>query len=266
LILFVIFLIGLVIGSFVGVIIHRLPNGEQFIAGRSYCQSCKRVLQWNDLIPVLSFLALKGRCRYCRGKISPVNLAVEILSGIIFAVSFFFLSPLGLAHWLFWVLVLELFLILAFIDLKFFILPDSVMAVIFAAFVCYEIIGGAVVESGSVFSFNNLACAAAWFLIFFLIWRFSGGKGMGLGDAKLAGLTGLIFGFWNSVFILYLAVAAGAAAGLMLILSGKGGLKTKLPLGTFIGFSVVFFILFGSGTAGKIGEFWGRLIFRLNLF
>ncbi len=259
-----VFLIGLAIGSFVGVVIHRLPKSEQFISGRSYCPSCKHVLRWYDLVPILSFLILLGRCRYCRNKISWSYPAIEICSGIIVAVSFLFLSPFGLAHWLFWVFILELFLILAFIDLRHFILVDSVMAVILAAFACYEILGEKV--ASSIFSFGNLAGAVLLFLTFFLIWSFSNGKGIGLGDAKLAGLLGLIFGFWNSVFILYLAVIIGVVAGFMIILSGKGNLKTKLPFGAFICFSAIISTLFNYGASERIAEFFRQLILRINLF
>ena len=259
-------------GSFVGVIIHRLPKGEQFVGGRSYCPNCGHALRWYDLAPVLSFLILLGRCRYCRNKISWSYPAIEICSGIIVAASFLFLSPFGLAYWLFWVFVLELLLILAFIDLKHFILADSLMAVILAAFVCYEIFGGKVAEAGlpaqagSIFSFGNLAGAALLFLTFFLIWSFSNGKGIGLGDAKLAGLIGLVFGFWNSVFILYLAVIIGVLVGLALILRGRGSLKTKLPFGAFISFSAIVSVLFDFGISGRAAEFFRQLLFRLNLF
>ncbi len=261
-----IFLIGLAVGSFVGVVIHRLPKGEQFVSGRSRCPDCGHALKWYDLVPVLSFLILLGRCRYCRNKISWSYPAIEICSGIIVAVSFFFLSPYGLAYWLFWVFILESFLILAFIDLKHFILADSVMVVILAAFACYEIWGGKVAGAGSIFSFGNLANAVLLFLIFFLIWSFSNGKGIGLGDAKLAGLLGLVFGFWNSVFILYLAVIIGVAVGLILIFSGKGSLKTKLPFGAFICFSAIVSTLFNYGVSERIAEFFRQLIFKVNLF
>ena len=225
-------------------------------------------------MPVLSFLTLLGRCRYCRNKISWSYPAIEICSGIIIAISFLFLSPFGLAYWLFWVFILELFLILAFIDLKHFILPDSVMAVILAVFACYEIFWGKVAradlpglsEAGSIFSFGNLISAVLLFLTFFLIWSFSNGKGIGLGDAKLAGLLGLVFGFWNSVFILYLAVIVGVAAGFMLILSGRGNLKTKLPFGAFISFSAIISTLFNYGVSERISEFFKYLLFKINLF
>ncbi len=199
---------------------------------------------------------------------------IELCSGVVVAVSFLFLSPFGLAYWLFWVFILESFLILAFIDLGHFILADSVMAVILAAFACYEILGGKIAgagppglgEAGSIFSFGNLVGATFLFLVFFLIWSFSNGKGIGLGDAKLAGLLGLVFGFWNSIFILYLAVIIGVAVGLTLILSGRGSLKTKLPLGAFICFSAIVSTLFNYGVFERIAEFFKYLLFKINLF
>lgn len=260
---FLLFLIGLAVGSFVSTIVFRLPKGEQFVGGRSYCPSCKHRISWYDLIPLFSFLVLRGRCRYCRGKISLTYPFIEISSGIIFLVSFFLLSSSGLIYWLFWVFVLELFLILALIDFKLFLLPDSVMTVILVSFAGYGVLTG---QSGYLFSFSNLINAAFWFLVFFMIWSFSNGRGMGLGDAKLAGLVGFIFGFWDSFFIFYLAVIAGVFIGLILILKGKGNLKTKLPLGTLISFSVIFFTLFGHSISGKVSEFFKYLLFRVDLF
>lgn len=261
-----IFLIGLAIGSFVGVVVYRLPRGERFVSGRSQCPDCGNNLGWRDLVPVFSFLILSGRCRYCRSKVSWSYPLIELFSGIIALTSFLFFSPAGLAYWLFWFFVLELFLILAFIDLKYFILPDSIMVLILAAFGGYEIIGGQNIGDVSIFSFDNLIGAIILFLLFLLIWSLSNGKGIGLGDAKLASLLGLVFGFWKAIFILYLAIAAGALVGLTLVLSGKGSLKTKLPLGAFVGFSVVFSVLFGQALFEKLDWFFKYLLFKINLF
>jgi len=257
---------GLAVGSFIGTLVYRLPRGEQFVKGRSYCPNCAHTLRWYDLVPVFSFLILLGRCRYCRSKISWSYPVIELCSGAIALTSFLFFSPAGLAYWLFWFFVLELFLILAFIDLKYFVLPDSIMALILAAFVGYEIVSGQSIGDSSIFSFNNLVGAGLLFLIFLLVWSLSNGKGIGLGDAKLAGLLGLIFGFWKAFFILYLGIAAGAIVGLALIFSGKGGLKTKLPLGAFVSFAVILFVLFGQVSFKRTADFFKYLLFKINLF
>lgn len=269
---FFVFLVGLAIGSFITVIVYRLPRGKGFVSGHSQCPNCGKDLKWRDLVPVLSFIVLSGRCRYCRNRISWIYPIVELSSGVVVLASFLFFSSAGLVSWIFWAFILELFLTLAFIDLKYFILSDSVMVMILAAFMIYGILERKAVsvipfmKMGTVYAFSNLASAAFLFLIFFLIWEFSKGKWIGLGDAKLAALLGLIFGLWNSVFILYLAIAAGALIGLALVFSGKGSLKTKLPLGTFIGFSTIFFVLFGQGLADKMGAFFSYLLFKIDLF
>jgi prepilin signal peptidase PulO-like enzyme (type II secretory pathway) len=260
-----VFLIGLTVGSFANVVICRLPR-KQSIGGRSYCPDCGRILRWHDLAPILSFLALLGRCRYCRNKISWSYPVVEICSGAIWLFSFLFWQPFGFADWLFWVFILELFLILAFIDLKHLLLPNSIMTAILASFVCYSFLGSGDGLVGLFFSPDNLASAAFFFFVFFLIWSFSNGKGMGLGDAKLAGLIGFVFGFWNSFFVLYLAIIIGALVGLALVALSKGGAKTKLPLGAFISLSAIFFVLFGQGVPEKMAEFFGHLIFKIDLF
>jgi len=260
------FLIGLIVGSFANVVIYRLPRGEQFISGRSHCPVCGHAIAWYDLLPVFSFLILGGHCRYCGGKISTVYPIVEICSGLIWLFSFWLLRPAGIIQWLFWVFILELFLILAFIDLKHFILADSIMAVILAAVACYEIFGGQAAGMNSIFSLGNLISALALFFVFFLIWVFSGGKGVGLGDAKLAGLMGLVFGFWNSVVILYLAIIIGVLVGAAIILMHRGNLKTRLPFGAFASFSAIFFVLLGRGIPEKAAGFFRYLLFKADLF
>ncbi len=241
------FFLGLIVGSFVNVVICRIPRGQSIVRGRSKCPDCGRKLAWYDLIPVASFLALAGRCRTCGKKISPAYPAIELYSGFTVAVSYWFFAGSSWLAWLFVVFILELFLILAVIDLRHLILPDSLLTALLIGAIVWsstqKLIG--VAGRWQIFDFNSLAGAGVLFVVFFLIWLLSHGRGVGFGDVKLAGIVGLIFGFWSGLIILYLAIAVGAILGLTLLLTRRASLKTKLPLGTLICASATFYMLGG---------------------
>lgn len=241
------FLFGLIIGSFVNVIIYRLPRDRTFIKGRSQCPGCGGKIAWYDLIPVLSFIFLRARCRNCGFKISWSYPAIEIYSGIIFVSSFFVFGKAGLLNWLFSVFILEALLILAVIDLQHLILPDFIMLFMFIVALAYGWLVRFVFKSGAanIFSLDNLTAALLAFTVFFLVWFGSRGRWVGFGDAKLAGLLGFIFGGLGIAVILYLAIVLGAITGFILLALKKANLKTQLPLGSFIGFSASAYILCG---------------------
>lgn len=230
--------LGLIIGSFLNVVIYRLPRGKTFVGGRSHCPHCSRAIAWYDLLPVASYVVLAGKCRRCRRAISWRYPFVEIYSALVFVFSFKYFAAAGLAHWLFWLFLLELFLVLAIIDLEQYILPDSLMVIAAAGVAFYDLAGRSIPS-------NGLVAAGGAFTIFFLIWLASKGKWLGLGDAKLAALIGFIFGLAGAVAILYLAIVFGAITGLILLVSGRAKLGTRLPLGTFIGFTASLFIFTG---------------------
>jgi prepilin signal peptidase PulO-like enzyme (type II secretory pathway) len=252
-----IFLFGLIIGSFANVLIYRLPRGRAFVKGRSQCPGCGVSIAWYDLIPIISFLFLKTRCRKCGFKISWIYPAIEAYSGIVFVASFVLLvlsGGGGLLDWVFSVLLLEAFLVLIFIDFKHLILPDSVILFTLIAAFIYGILAKFVIglSTFKVFSLENITSAVAAFGIFFLIWLISKGKWMGFGDVKLAGLVGLVFGAMGSLIVLYLAIVLGAIVGLVLLAFRKANLKTQLPLGSFIGLSASAYILFNPFITEKI--------------
>ena len=252
-----IFFLGLIVGSFVNVVIYRIPRGESVVYGRSRCANCGKKIAWYDLIPVVSFFALKARCRQCRQRISWLYPAVELYSGIIFVLAFSFLGQFRLADWLFTVFILESLLILALIDFKNLILPDSVMLAMFAG-----VIGYGIFERLSssyrfgIFSINNFIAAAVLFSALFLVWLLSKGAWLGLGDVKLAGLIGLIFGLWGGLIIIYGAIIAGTIVGLFLLANRRANLKTKLPLGSLISFSAMIYVFLGTIIQNKLADFF----------
>ncbi|MCD6500495.1 prepilin peptidase [bacterium] len=273
----IIFIFGISVGSFLNCVIYRLENKQSFLRGRSFCPKCHHILKWHDLIPILSYIFLKGKCRYCRKRISLQYPLVEIATGILFVLIFNFQFSI-FNEFSIWTLrgvafddnnfqnlinlgylsIISCFLILIFVyDLKHYIIPDKII---------YPAIAGALIfnfqfsifNEFSIFNFQKFflyplltGTGAGGF--FFLLWLVSHGKWMGLGDAKLAFFMGLSLGFPHILVSLFLAFLIGAIIGLGLVVSEKKSLKSQLPFGPFL---VV-------GTF--IGLFWGQEIINWYL-
>jgi len=253
----VIFLFGLLFGSFLNSVIYRLEIGGSFLKGRSYCPHCKHKLIWQDLIPVLSFLFLKGKCRYCQKPISWQYPLVELATGFIFLL--FFLTSLNLNNFTYvYLLIMSCFLIIVFVyDLKHYIIPDKIIYPAILVSGIWYLVSGIFFNLYTKYEMLNTIYsavgAAAFFLAIVLISR---GKWMGVGDIKLAFLMGLILGWPNILVALFLAFFIGAIIGIGLIATGKKTLKSEVPFGPFL-------------VAGTfLALFWGQNIINwyLNFF
>lgn len=240
--MFFLFLIGIFIGSFLNVIIDRLPRKETIAKGRSYCEYCKKTLSWYDLIPLLSFLMLKGKCRYCHKKLSVYYPIIELSTGILFAVIYSWVLriyplPFTIFHLIYYLIIISAFVVIFFEDVKFGIIPDKVVFPAIVITLLYLIINFQFVigkvAGGSIFNYVFSAIGTCtFFLLLFLITK---GKGMGFGDVKLAFLLGLILGFPKIILALYLAFLTGAIVGIILILwKKKMSIKETIPFGPFL--------------------------------
>ncbi|NLG33624.1 MAG: prepilin peptidase [Syntrophomonadaceae bacterium] len=214
---------ALLLGSFLNVLIYRLPREESIVFPGSRCPSCSHSLKWTDLIPVVSFLALKGRCRYCNASISRRYPAVEVITAVSFVLVFikwgYSLETLG--GW-----GLNLVLISsAFIDLEHGIIPDSITYP--------SIIAGLVLAFFTVGLKSSLGGLALFAGILFLLAVLSGG-GMGGGDIKLAGVIGAFAGFQGALTAFFISSIAGGIYSVILILAKKAGRKTMVKFGPFL--------------------------------
>jgi len=247
LVYFFVFILGLMVGSFLNCVIYRLETNKSFLKGRSFCPECKHILAWYDLIPVFSFLILKGKCRYCHQKISWQYPLVELTTATLFLLLTFYAMASFVS--IFFYIVIASFLIIIFVyDLKHFIIPDKVIyPAIIIAFL-YQII--------STFQFQitnfyppilSALGAAAFFLLIVLVSR---GKWMGLGDVKLAFLMGLFLGWPNILVALFLAFFIGAIIGVGLIVFGKKALKSEVPFGPFLVGATFIGLFFGQQIIG----------------
>jgi len=186
-----VFIFGLIIGSFLNAVIYRLSEKDESVPkGRSYCPQCKHTLTWEDLIPLLSFFLLHGRCRYCKKRISWQYPLVEMFTGLVFLSIFNFTYVTFETLYLF--IIASLLIVLFVYDLKHYILPDKIL---FSALI---VSGIWYVVSGIILSTLYAAFGAA--LFFFALFALSKGRAMGFGDVKLALFMGLFLG-WPNILV-----------------------------------------------------------------
>ena len=232
-----IFILGLFIGSFLNVLADRLPNEESVLKGRSRCEKCKKELVWYDLVPVLSFVFLQGKCRYCHTNLSSYYPIIELVTGIMFAITFLFVTknlPFTIYHLPFielfyYLFIISFLIVIFFADLKYGIIPDKV--VLPAIFVSSLYI----VFNTNYLILSHLLSALGACLFFLFLFLITKGRGMGLGDVKLAFLMGFLLGFPGIVIALYLAFLTGALVGIILILWRKKRLfGGSIPFGPFL--------------------------------
>lgn len=226
-------LFGLAVGSFLNVLIDRLPRGKNVITGRSLCDHCKKTLRWYELIPLLSWVAQGARCRRCHKKLSWQYPLIELVTGVGFVI----LAP---SYWL----IFSSFLVIFMADLKYQIIPDSmVIAGVIGAIGVNGVIG------------ENILAGMGASAFFLFLWFITRGRAMGFGDVKFAFLMGLLLGFRGVIVACYLAFLTGAGVGVILILRGKKGLKSKIAFGPFLVFGTSVALVWGQ----QIIEWWRRL-------
>lgn len=251
----IVFIFGVCVGSFLNCVIYRLETKQSFLRGRSFCPKCKHKLGFLDLIPILSFIILKGKCRYCGKKISWQYPLVESFTGILFVLVLNY--ELGIRNQgifdfqgslnLLFLILNSCFLILIFVfDLKHYIIPDKiiypaiVIAFLYLLFesLRFKIWGlSEIWDLGfGIFKGLRLPLLAAFSAggFFFLLWFLSRGKWLGFGDVKLAFFMGLFLGWPNILVGLFSAVLIGATIGLVLVGLGKKTLKSQVPFGPFL--------------------------------
>lgn len=220
-------LFGLFFGSFINVLIDRLPQGKDVIAGRSVCDYCGKTLRWYELIPVISFLLQGAKCRRCHKNLSWQYPAVEVTTALIFfligqrVMDIHLLVPL--------LIVAGVFIVVMGADFKYQIIPDSMVVALTIGSVWLTVATSGV----SVLPAHAFAGFGA-FLFFFLLWFGTKGKGMGFGDVKLAFPLGLLLGFPSIVFAVYVAFLTGATVGIILLVSKNKTLKSRIAFGPFL--------------------------------
>jgi len=226
----VIFLFGLAIGSFTNVLIYRLPREESIVFPGSHCPNCNHELKWYDNIPLISYFFLKGKCRYCKEKISIRYPLLEFLNGIIY-LSFFIIYGFTL-EFIYLSLLTSSLISITIIDLKHQIIPDSLVVSVLGLNILYKI--GNYFMYGISFEFLDslfgLLAGAGFFLLILLISR----GGMGGGDVTLVGALGFSLGLKNTILMILLSFIIGAIISLILLAFKIKSMKDPIPFGPFI--------------------------------
>lgn len=224
-------ILGLCVGSFLNVVIYRVPNGMSLAKPNSHCPTCKYELRWYDNIPVVSYLMLGGRCRSCKTHISFRYTAVEIANTVLWLLSALLFwrqsIPLACIN----MAVSSIFICIFFIDLEHKIIPDrfQVMLLLLGVASCFF--------DENVFWGSQLVGGIAGFAVFYLIsWLFEifyHKEGLGGGDVKLAGVVGLLLG-WERLLLGLLIATIPAAIILSILSRGKEGEGREFPFAPFL--------------------------------
>jgi len=233
--------LGLAVGSFLNVCIHRIPRKGSIVHPGSSCPNCGYVLRWIDNVPVLSYVMLGGRCRQCRTGISVRYPVVEIVTMAIFLAHYavFGLDILLVPRLLFASILIVLFAI----DLEHHLLPN----VITLPGVVVGLVFSAILPPGLIDALIGtfLGGGILW-LIGEAYYRYSGQEGMGGGDVKMLAMIGAFLGWQLVVLTLVVSSLLGSIIGLLVIAFRRGGLKYALPYGTFLSLGALFSSLFGA--------------------
>ena len=243
----IVFIFGSIWGSFSNVCIRRIPNNTSVIKGRSHCPSCNKLIKWYDNIPLISFLILKARCRDCSTTIDVKYFIIELISALNF-VLIFYLFGFSSTTILFFILSIG-FLIIFFIDLKHFIIPNEIT---------YPLMMLGFLKSFdpnlnlNLFP-NFIDSLIGGFLGYIIIWlvifiykKFRNKEGMGLGDAKLVSLIGFWFGWISIPFVIFFSSAIALIKVIPDLIKNKKNLSSEIPFGPYLIVGCLTFLILNS--------------------
>ena len=243
---FLIFLLGVCLGSFANVCIYRLPKDKQIISGRSLCPKCKKKINWYDNLPLISFIILNRRCRNCKKTISSRYFIVELITGITFFIIYLNFDNL---YTIIFLSILALILIMIFfIDLENFIIPDSLNFVIMGLAIIKNFFPN--FNTSLVHDINQsliggiIGYLTIW-LIIFLYKAIKKIDGMGLGDAKLMAGIGLLFGWQSIPLVLFISSILGLVFVIPSLIKKQKNMRSEIPFGPFIIISALIYFVIG---------------------
>jgi leader peptidase (prepilin peptidase)/N-methyltransferase len=259
----IIFVFGLIVGSFLNVCILRIPLAESIVLPSSHCPKCGTPIKAYDNIPVVSWLVLAGRCRKCKARISAMYPVVELATGLLFLACYFAfgLTPEALK----WTVFAALMVVLTITDLRERILPDKVnffglAAGLLLSFFTSPVDGTAPWLASHIFAYpppepvlsfaDALIGAGAASGLLWLVaegyFRARGREGMGFGDVKMMAMVGAFLGLQRSLLTILLGSLLGSVIGVAVIAIGRKGRDFELPFGTFLGAGAMLVVFFGS--------------------
>jgi leader peptidase (prepilin peptidase)/N-methyltransferase len=233
---FLLFSLGLLIGSFLNVCIYRIPKNQTVVTTPSHCPKCNYRIKWYDLIPVFGYLFLGGKCRFCKEKVSIQYPSVELLNGSIYVWLYFIYSLsvqfFGMAF------LASTLIVISFIDFKYSIIPNRIILVLLIGGIIYNILDKELTYVDSIAGFF-----AASFPLLVIAVLSKGG--MGGGDVKLMAVAGIFLGWQLILLALFLASMIGSVVGIALIVLKIKKRKDLIPFGPFLAAGIFIVMLYG---------------------
>ncbi len=250
---FILIFIGFCCGSFINAFVWRWHEHKNWVKDRSECVHCHHKLGVLDLIPVISWITLRGRCRYCGKSISAQYPIVELVTALLFIISYIYwpyrFSGVYIVEFMLWLIILLGLIILALYDLKWMLLPNKIVA-------AFSVPAMFLALLSIVFSSSNHLSMVLEYTggilvgggVFYVIYVLSKGKMIGGGDVKLGFLLGLIAGtIAKSFLMIFLAALIGSVVAIFLMIMSKANRKSKIPFGPFLIAGLFMVQLFGVG-------------------
>lgn len=256
---FVVFVFGAVVGSFLNVCIHRMPNEESIVSPPSHCPRCGRRIRWIDNIPLISYVALRGKCRHCGAPITPRYVLVEFLTAILFLWVWLRLTPwehpplYGIDFFkvpIYWLVIAGL-IVATFIDFEHYIIPNEITwGGIVVGLVLSGIHPRLMDTSSSLIalwrSFLGILVGGVTLLaIAFVGEKIFKKEAMGMGDVKLIAAIGAFLGWQATLFTIFVSSLFGGVVGLILVLGSKKGWQSRIPYGPYIALGALLWMLYG---------------------
>lgn len=259
----IIFVFGTVIGSFLNVLIYRLPIGMDFKTGRSICTTCKHELCWKDLFPLFSWIFLGGKCRYCKAPISCRYPIVEALNGTMYVLAYLFLCGGNAIEGLFtlklvgYMVLFSCLIVISWVDFEHQIIPDSMWIAIFVGGLF--LVGDALItgEFSKSWIISKLIGMVAVSGVFFIIGFVTQGRAMGGGDIKFMAAAGFVLGWKAVVLSLFIGALAGVIFSIGRKIVSKKEMRGMIPFGPFLAIGVA--------VSAFVGEYIFDMYFDLFL-
>lgn len=232
-------LLGLLIGSFLNVCIYRIPRHEEIVYTPSHCMKCNTAIKWYDLIPVLSFLILKGRCRNCKTQLSYQYPLIELLNGAAY-MGIFLLKGLTVET-PFYCIVFSTLLVVTMIDYQYQIIPNGIVVFLLVVGFIHMFVMFFVHQTSPIYYFIGFFAVSVVLLLIAIV---SGGK-MGGGDIKLMAVCGFLIGWDRIILALMVGSIIGSLIGIAWIVTGFKKRNEPIPFGPFLASGIVVAMLFG---------------------
>ena len=229
-----VFFYGIVIGSFLNVCIYRIPKGEDIIKTSSHCMKCNHILKWYDLFPIVSYLGLRGKCRYCGTSLSRQYPMIEAINGILYCV---IIGVKGVhINSLLYCLLISALLVLSVIDIRTFEIPIGINRFILVLGMLHLIVN---FKDALNYSLGFVSVSAGLFVLYCLM----GGKGIGGGDIKLMAVSGLLLGWKENILAFLIACILGSIIHLLRMKIEKA--DHVLAFGPYLAMGIFISLLWG---------------------